>query len=304
MQQIFLLIFLVIGVLTQSFLSSAPRVYPIFCDTVEADIPRNLRAACQVQMKKSFLNIQGLNHLRISGSAQFSEKTFMAMMRHLPIQPEKLIVIDLRQESHGFINGKPVSWTDGNHNYANVNKAKSEIESDEHQRLRMAAQSKQIVINPIKEPTRLTVYSVKTERDLVESCGSAYVRLPVTDHNRPTNEIIDQLIQLMKNLPSDYWVHMHCKGGKGRTTTFLTLFDIAQNARHVNLKDILARQHLIGGIDLTLLQKKNEERTRAANERLALIQQFYLYCQQVPDFDIRWSDWVEKQRLMLVDNHS
>jgi hypothetical protein len=272
--------------------ASLSIVYPIFCDSaLEADIPRNLRAVQQVQVTKSSLNLTGLNNLKISGSGQFSEKTFMAMIRYLPIRSEKLIVIDLRQESHGFINGQPVSWTDGNHNYANANKTKSEIEADEYQRLRLAVRAKQIVINPLKEPIKLSVFAVKTERDLVESYGSTYIRLPVQDHNRPANEIIDQFIQLVKSLSSDYWIHIHCKGGKGRTTTFLTLYDIIQNAHHVSLQDILARQYLMGGVDLTLVQKEDRERTRAAHERLAFIQQFYLYCQQVPNFDTCWSDW-------------
>ncbi len=302
MKQLFILIFLAISVLSQSFLSSsrAPLVYPIFCDsTLEADIPNKLRAAQQVQVQQCSLNLQGFIHLKISGSAQFSERTFMKMVRNLSLRPEKLIVLDLRQESHGFINGKPVSWTDGNYNYANVNKTKSEIEVDENQLLRLAAQAKKILINPVKEPVTLTVYTVKTERDLVESLGSAYIRLPVTDHNRPTNEVVDQFIQLVKSLPADYWIHMHCKGGKGRTTTFLTLYDMIHNARCVSLQDILARQYLIGGIDLTAVQKQDSEKTRAANERLEFIQQFYLYCQQVPGFDVRWSDWVKKQHSIV-----
>ena len=285
----------------QSFLnfSCATTIYPIFCDTSKSNVPRNLRTTMLISKKQSFLNRVGLNQLQISGSGQFSEKSLRAMINLLPIPPEKLVVLDLRQESHGFINGNPVSWTDGLHNYANMKKTQFEIESDEYQRLRLAAQAKQIMINPLKNPAKLLVDTVKTEKHVVENYGATYIRLPVTDHNRPTNKVIDQFIELVNNLPPDRWLHMHCKAGKGRTTTFLTLFDIMQNARRVSLKDILARQHLIGGIDLTEVKKNNVERSRAAIERLQFIQVFYLYCREVPNFQVSWSDWVEKQHTIL-----
>lgn len=303
MKHLLAFMFLAICV-SQSFqnFSCATTVYPIFCDVSQADTPRNLRTTLHIAKQQSFLNLLGLNRLKISGSGQFSENTFKSMLNRLPIAPEKLVVLDLRQESHGFINGNPVSWTDGLHNYANIRKTKSEIESDEYQRLRLAAQAKQIMINPLKNSAKLSVYTVKTEKYLVESLGATYIRLPVTDHNRPSDEVIDQFVALVNNLPADRWLHMHCKAGKGRTTTFLTLFDIMQNARQVSLKDILARQHLIGGIDLTEVQKSDTERSRAATERLEFIETFYLYCCEVPDFRMDWSNWIEKKRIILAAN--
>lgn len=304
MKPFFILIFLIICILSQSFLgfSYAVVVYPID-DPQGINVPRNLRTTQQFPTKQFILNPRGLQNLRISGSGQFSEKNFMSIIRCLPVSPDKLIVLDLRQESHGFINGQAVSWTDGVYNYANLHKTTREIESDEFQRLRLAVQAKRIILNSSDKPTQLAVCSVKTERDVVEGYGSIYIRLPVTDHNRPSNGAIDQFIDLIKNLSADQWVHMHCRAGKGRTTTFLTFFDIMQNARHVSLRDILDRQRFIGGADLTATDKKYGERKRAANDRLELIQCFYLYCQQVPNFQIRWSDWMQTQCL-LVDNHS
>lgn len=282
-------------VITLSFLCvfSAEAIYPVK-DAMGIDLPRNLRTALQ-PIKIRSLNSQGLDRLKISGSGQFSEKVFMAMVRRLAISPEKLIIVDLREESHGFINGNPICWTDGIYNHANLHKKKSEIESDEYLRLKLAVQAKQIVINPLANPTRISVYEVKTEKNIVEEYGSIYVRLPVTDHSGPSHEVIDQFVELVKNLSSDQWVHVHCRAGKGRTTTFLALFDIMQNARYVSLKDILARQHLIGGIDLTKDKKNDAKKTQAAQERLELVQKFYLYCQEVPNFQMSWSNWLAKK---------
>lgn len=303
MKYFLFLAFLSVYLLSQSFLNISPpaTVYPI-CDSQEFKLPRNLRTALHARLNhQPNLTIEGLDCLRISGSGQFSEETFMATIDSLSISLKKLIVLDLRQESHGFINGIPISWTDGN-NYANIHKTKSEIEFDECQRLRLAMQAQHIVVDPLKIPNKLVAYIAKTERELVEDYGATYIRLPVTDHKRPTDDIIDQFIALINNLPSDAWIHMHCKGGRGRTTTFLTLYDIAKNARYVNLTDILARQHLIGGVDLTEINKKNEERSQFAKERLEFIQQFYCYCQQVPDFQISWSEWLDRQHLIFAQS--
>lgn len=296
-------ILLAICFASQSFLcfSRTMVLYPVF-DSQGLDTPRNLRTAQQGRIGKPSLNFEGLKYLRVSGSGQFSEKHFNEMLQHLPISPQQLIVLDLRQESHGFINGNPVSWTDGNYNYGNLNKSKPEIEIDEYQRLRLAAQAKRIVVNPTQEPVKLVVNTVKTERVLVEEKGASYIRLPVTDHNRPSNEVLDHFIELVKSLPSDYWIHFHCKGGKGRTTTFLTLFDIMKNARQVSLNDILKRQQFIGGVDLNQFEMKEGEKKRAAQQRLELVEQFYLYCRQVPDFQMSWSTWIEQQQSAFVNN--
>ncbi len=296
-------VFLTICLMSLFFMSfsRAQALYPIF-DSSEVDSPRNLRTTTKVVMNAVPLDFQGLNYLKASGSGQFTESNFKDMLRYLAVQPQQLIVFDLRQESHGFINGSPVSWTDGKDNYGNLNKTRSEIEIDEYQRLRLAAQAKKIVVNPVDEPTKLAVYTVKTERSFVEELGSTYIRLPVTDHNRPSNEVIDQFIEFVKTLPNDQWLHFHCRAGKGRTTTFLTLFDMMKNAQQVHLEDILARQAYIGGANLTDFNTKFGERKRAAEERLEFVKRFYAYCREVPDFQINWSTWIEKQQTTLVNN--
>jgi hypothetical protein len=138
---------------------------------------------------------------------------------------------------------------------------------------------------------------VKTERAVVEGFGCQYIRLPVTDLNRPSNDMVDQFIDYVITLPEDNWVHFHCKAGKGRTTTFMTLLDIMRNGQYVEFQDILARQKLIGGSDLSSIEKPDLEKSRAANERFEFVKDFYLYRLQVPDFSISWSDWVVQQQI-------
>ena len=290
------LYFVIICLISQSFLgfSRSSSIYPIF-DTSEAVLLRNFRTS-EVKKSKPSLNFKGLDFLNISGSGQFSEQTLLELVHNISLPPQKIIIVDLRQESHGFINGQPVSWTDGYYNYGNLHKSKGEVESDEIQRLRLAAKTRKIVIDPCDEPIRLAVQTVKTEREVVEGLGCSYVRMPVTDLNRPSNEIVDQFVEYMKHLPGDHWVHFHCRAGKGRTTTFMTLFDMMKNGQRVEFHEIIARQKFIGGSDLTLVQKPDLEKSRAANERYEFVKKFYHYCRQVPDFSIRWSEWIDQQQ--------
>src|SRR5262245_16180145 len=54
-----------------------------------------------------------------------------------------------------------------------------------------------------------------------------YLRIPVTDHCAPSDTAVDKLCGLRDEARKDprSWVHFHCHGGDGRTTTFLTLYD-------------------------------------------------------------------------------
>jgi hypothetical protein len=55
-----------------------------------------------------------------------------------------------------------------------------------------------------------------------------YVRIPVTDHCGPSESALAGLRARIpvSTSPADAWVHFHCHGGDGRTTTFLALYDM------------------------------------------------------------------------------
>lgn len=257
--------------------------YPILDAPQFSQIPRGLRV-CKI------------NHLKgVSGSGQFSEQTFEEMTRQLAVNPDKLVVFDLREESHGLINGKAVSWTDGLHNNLNCQKTVHEIEKDENYRLQLAHKNKHLQIKNVEEIAIFQVHEIKTEREFVRQKGAQYIRLPVTDHLPPSDQVLDQFIEYVQQINDKQWIHVHCKAGKGRTTTFLVLLDTMMHANEHSLEEILQRQHFIGGADLKTINKKNEVRTKGAHERLELVKRFYTYCQQVPDFHVNWSTWNQQQ---------
>ena len=58
-------------------------------------------------MTRNFRDLSVIGIIAIA-SAQFSEDELQKLRQKYP--NEKIVIVDLRQESHGFINGKPVSW--------------------------------------------------------------------------------------------------------------------------------------------------------------------------------------------------
>lgn len=236
--------------------------------------------------------VHGLDRLCGSGSGQFSEEGLMNILKS--ISAKNVTVVDLRQESHGFINGRPVLWVTNAHNDANKDKRVDEIEEDEKQRFKKVYENSKVLLYSESGSEEISAHSVKTERQVVERLGYIYLRFPVQDHHRPSDQIVDEFVRLIVSLPVDNWLYMHCKGGSGRTTTFMTMYDMMINAQKLSLDEILKRQHLLGGKDLCELGS-DTFKYKAAVARLEFIKAFYKYCKDEPNFNLSWSDWIQKQ---------
>ncbi|WP_052354888.1 phosphatase domain-containing putative toxin [Candidatus Protochlamydia sp. R18] len=309
MKNIYILLFLFsLGVVAQSFLyQHQPTLFPIVDAPLNSEnhLPKKWRSTKQIsQLVGNYANLKGLTQLHLSGSGQFSQEDLENMSREIK---GKAFVLDLREESHGFIDGTPISWTDGL-NYGNVGKTLRQIELDEQKRLKLTAQKGSIIVDLSKDLgenfQKFFVREVKTEKELVESFGYTYIRLPITDHHRPVDSVVDQFIEIVLSLPADSWIHLHCKGGKGRTTTFMTLYDIMHNAQTVGLNDILSRQTLLGGADLVQAEKNETYKQKPAKDRIEFIRAFYTYCREVPNFEMTWSDWVHQKQLVAYQTSS
>ena len=136
--------------------------------------------------------------------------------------------MDLRQESHGFINGFPVSWADLKNN-ANIGLTKEQVLLDENNKL------KSIKLNiPITfyNHANITIVptKVQNENQLVNSKSLSYNRITVSDGEIPTDDMVDYFVELVKSQPENSWLHFHCKEGIGRTTTFMIMYDMIKNS--------------------------------------------------------------------------
>lgn len=243
----------------------------------------------------------GLRQLKASGSAQFSARGLKLLKEAL--KGEKVVVVDLRQESHGFLNGIPVSWR-VERNLANVRKSHEEILQDEKRRLNGALKSGNVKAasrlskdkKEIEKSLDIAVTDACTESELCAREQIGYKRFFVTDLHRPSDADVDSFIRFTRMIPAGTWLHFHCKAGRGRTTTFLSMYDMMRNSGKVSRPDIIKRQYLMGGPDLFAPEPLDSFEYPSCCERAAFIWRFYDYCRSNRDnFTTPWSKWLASQ---------
>lgn len=141
----------------------------------------------------------------------------------------------------------------------------------------------------------VTVKSARTERQLVRATGANYVRITVTDHTRPLDDEVDGFVLAVRELPKDGWAHFHCEAGRGRTTTFMVLYDMLRNARRVSLEDIVSRQRILShGYDVLQPDEPGNWKAPYAADRAAFVRAFYDYARANPNGRPQlWTEWLK-----------
>lgn len=270
--------------------------------TITQTLPKRFRRTDTLFQKA--LNSSGLNLLRASASAQYSVQEFLALVNHF--KEEELIIIDLRKEPHGFLNQFAVSWYTPK-NWLNKPLSLQNSILNEQERLSYLKKSKKVILHKILEKSYGASYitaiklpispsHVASEEEICFELNTPYNRFSVTDHVKPSDEVIDSFVELVKNRSSKSWFHFHCNAGRGRATTFLTLLDILYNGTTLSLKTIANRQHALGGIDLLDLPSLTVWKYPNAVERRQFIIDFYLYVKdQSPHFSLSWSSWMSRR---------
>ncbi|MGV8120341.1 MAG: phosphatase [Candidatus Xenobiia bacterium LiM19] len=293
-----LLFFLAVLNVQASPLSEAPPVLIADPESQATLDMRNFRTMTDEFRRRAEVSLpsrEGLSMLNVSGSSQFSAKGLCMIKEKLA--GKKIVIVDLREESHGFINGVPVSWR-GVHNWENMGKSLAVIEKDEKSRLLALKKAGKAKISWIIEKgdreeykeESITVKDVMTEQELCASMGVEYLRIPVSDHLLASDSRIDYFIRYYCSIPADRWLHFHCKAGKGRTTTFISLCDMMRNAKKVTCDDIVSRQQLLGGTNL--FSKENPESWKYPPKKMRALftARFHQYCLENSDgFKTPWS---------------
>lgn len=251
-------------------------------------IPNEFRKTTVLDSIKNNNNLKliGLDKLNISGSQQFSEYNLPSLIKAIGTSMP-ITIVDLRQESHGFINGIPVSWVDSKNN-ANVGLTREQVLSDEAAKLKGIKLNEPITIYNYPDKTIIPV-EVKSEEELVKSQDLAYNRITVRDGGIPSDDMVDYFIELIKGESSNSWLHFHCKAGVGRTTLFMIMYDMIKNYKDVSAEDIINRQLALANFD------KTKAKAFYSKERAEFLNQFYDYCKANGDyFTVKWSEWKSK----------
>jgi hypothetical protein len=276
-------------VLTQPPMPDPPPEGSVVDIPDERMLPWHWRSTAKADGKKN----PGLASLQASGSGQFSRDQFYAVREALP--GHDVVIIDLRQEPHTFLDGAAVSW--GPPDLVGQNRSAGEVERVEQAWTQHLAHGKFATLTrfapgPLAETgtweriaLKVDIREALTERRMVTEAHWTYLRIAAPDTVVPRDQDIDRLVAFYADLEqSQPWMHFHCDTGGNRTTLFLTLYDMMRNYVRASRPDIIARQRSLGGIDLLAGKHKPE--------REDFLKRFYSYCWQCgPLFRRSWSSW-------------
>lgn len=275
---------------------------------------RHFRTFEDIHQNSSISNVGYTKNL--SGSGQLTESNFSSLVAKVKEVTQwefnKIIFVDLRLEYHGFINYLPVDWKTENNDY-NLNKSVDEIKATEKDKLLEIMTNKTLTVvskikidhtstgqtDDISTEREIEIFRIKTEEEIAIAHGLEYIRLPTLDHSRPSDSIVNDFVELIKNNPNSC-LHVHCHVGKGRTTTFMAMYDMFYNAKELEFEEILARQKAIDGGDLMkhLNNKKSmdERKRKLSEERLEFLANFYKYCKNADPSTTSWNVWVKEAK--------
>lgn len=292
--------------------------YDIILDTKDArTLPRRLRSPrFSIPTTPHSVNLDGFKTLNISGSGQFSESQLEFFVNYLAkhhhVKAHKIVMVDLREEPHGFINNDAVTFFYGPLTLKK-NQSPAVILAGDRQRINFVQACDYVSVNhaikgsdgmPVmKKPCIVAMKSAATEQEVAIRLGIQYVRIPVTDHFRPDHNDVDDFIDLVNGLDDEAWIHVKCRGGRGRTTTFMVMYDMLKNPQ-LSKDDFFKRQVLIHGVNfLKILSTQEKEwKWSLSVDRLQFLNCFYEYLHTPDGYPkYKWSDWVRIHYPALLD---
>lgn len=275
--------------------SDSKDVHLIIDNANKNKLPKNFRMANDKINKSTSINLAGLSSMNMSGSGAVSENSLKLLKEK--INSKNIIDVDLRQESHLFVNGIGISWY-GKKNHANIKLTQNQVLNDEITKLNKIKSGDKLKIDGKNKKSVIHVSSIdniksfENEEQLAKSLGLGYVRFAVPDHERPQDTQVDSFIQFIRTLPNNTWLHFHCRAGVGRTTTFMAMYDMMKNAKTVSFNDIMKRQQLIGGANL--LSGQDASSVSDGNIRSKFLKNFYNYCSKnTDDYKTKCTDWLK-----------
>lgn len=251
-------------------------------------VPKRLRRTTDLSsiVDRIELNLKGLGTLNISGSQQFTPNNIDLMLGAINTDLP-LTVVDLREESHGFVNGSAFSYSNDN-NDANRGLSKEEVLLDEKTKLsEIKMGSKMTFFN--KPHIEIEVNKIQDEKELTKSRDLGYMRVTVTDKTMPLDNMVEYFVETVNSLNEDTWLHFHCKHGVGRTSTFMIMYDMMKNHKTVEAKDIINRQLALAGFKQSTIETYLSENT------LRFLNNFYEYVKEnSDDYKVKWSEYKKK----------
>lgn len=131
----------------------------------------------------------------------------------------------------------------------------------------------------------MNVDFVSNESSAVTKAGMEYKRYAVKDNGAPTPEIVNQFVEFIKSKPSDLHLHFHCDAGEGRTTTFMSMYQILMNNTNLSLEQIISYQYNVGGVNL-----------HDNKHQFEFLEDFYRYVSENKsnNYTTSYSEWIKQ----------
>ncbi|MBS0286650.1 MAG: hypothetical protein JSR17_05100 [Proteobacteria bacterium] len=264
---------------------------------------RTCKDAYMTSLSDNFPTRDGLDDLKAVASAQFSQTSLENALKKID---GPVWIIDLRKESHGFVDGTPISWYSPG-NQSNINESDDNIQRQEEMLFKDVKRQGAIVVSQIlkknegyitkSRPIDMKIKTAQTESSLINHQNLGYLRIGILDHHRPSDEAVDDFLEFTKSLPPESWLYFHCRGGQGRSTTLMVMYDMIKNAKKVSMDDIITRQRLIGGSDLLdMTDDKDSWKKESIEERKNFLAKFYKYCKDPKGlYKKSWTEWSKKE---------
>ncbi len=205
-----------------------------------------------------------------------------------------LYVVNLREDDGFYLNKQPINYygmhiRNGNFRYHQSTKPRKKWLYSFRKWLHNAPQD-------IKD---LNPADIETESQILDQQGIHYVKFDLArQHFASKWDFIDNAIALFESLPSNTWIHFHCAGGRGRTTTLMIMYDIFRNAKTTSLDDILSHHLCLGGENIQNIHVIPDGSWSKRNlvGRFRLLETFHKYMTSPDGYPHNtWFKWLDEQ---------
>jgi protein-tyrosine phosphatase len=223
--------------------------------------------------------------LNISGSAQFTPPQLANIINE--INTQDITIVDLRQETHGFVNDYAVRLFSRT-TIINKNCTSNQVLEAGRKYFGAIQPGDKVNIYSRRKVLKDTLTAVRalTEEELVKEKNIRYALFAVQDGSIPTPQVVDDFVGFVVSKPEGSHLHFHCLAGEGRTTTFMVMYQIMMNDNNLSLEEIMQYQESIGGVNLFLRPLRAE-----------FLEDFYTYVKEnkAGGYQVKYSEW-EKDR--------
>jgi rhodanese-related sulfurtransferase len=249
--------------------------------------------------------------ITVSSSAQPSKEGLEYLNQKLS-DKTKVVVIDCRQESHFFMGGIPISYSNKDH-MLNAGKQGSEIIGIEKSLIENVKKEPKISIQtksdrededdqPVNSQEVIVSEenTINLEEDLIKQCfkNGSYLRLPVESgvvviSKETIDQLVKEVLDIVKNDKSVH-IHLHCSCGRKRSWQALAHVAFILFSKTMSADEIFNKLGAIGNInDIKQPAESKKSRPRPSEEYW---KSFHSYCSSENGIEkTSWSEFSKNQ---------